>query len=247
MQHTHSRSNLTLLLAGILMLAMFLAGPIAQPAGYHHFADQRMIFGIPNAADVLSNLGFLMAGLAGLVMSARAPADEPGRLGYRVFCISLLLTAAGSGWYHLAPDDTRLAWDRLPIALACMALLAAELQRSAAVRVAPPLLVAGLCLLGVASVGWWMFSADLRPYLLVQLAPLVLIPALQWQSGAPLARRKAFGIAIVLYVLAKAAEVGDGAVLDALAVLSGHTLKHLLAIMAALVLVRQYARELDPR
>lgn len=247
MQHTHSRSNLTLLLAGILMLAMFLAGPIAQPAGYHHFADQRTLFGIPNAADVLSNLGFLMAGLAGLVMSARVPAGDPGRLGYRVFCIALLLTAAGSGWYHLAPDDARLAWDRVPIALACMALLAAELQRSAAVRIAPPLLVGGLCLLGVASVGWWMFSADLRPYLLAQIAPLVLIPALQWQSGAPLARRKAFGIAIMLYVLAKAAELGDGAVYEAIDVLSGHTLKHLLAVMAALVLVRQYVIELDPR
>ncbi|MDM5181921.1 hypothetical protein PO883_32625 [Massilia sp. DJPM01] len=43
---------------------------------------------------MLSNLGFLLIGL----------------------------TAFGSSWYHLAPDDTRLVWDRLPIALACVSL-----------------------------------------------------------------------------------------------------------------------------
>ena len=43
------------------------------------------------------------------------------------------------------------------------------------------------------------------------------------------------------------ARQADGAVLATLGVLSGHTLKHLLAVMAALVLARQYARDFDPR
>ena len=48
-----------------------------------------------------------------------------GRHGYRLFLVGLLLTAFGSGLYHLAPDNARLVWDRLPIALACAGLLAA--------------------------------------------------------------------------------------------------------------------------
>ena len=44
-------------------LALLLHGPIAQWASYHAFADQRELWGIPHAADVLSNLPFAIAGL----------------------------------------------------------------------------------------------------------------------------------------------------------------------------------------
>jgi len=35
--------------------------------------------------------------------------------GYWLFLIGLLLTAFGSSFYHLAPNNARLIWDRLPI------------------------------------------------------------------------------------------------------------------------------------
>jgi uncharacterized BrkB/YihY/UPF0761 family membrane protein len=55
--------------------ALWLYGPIAQPAHYHHFADIRMFASIPYAADVLSNLPFFIIGLWGLcnVRHASAP------------------------------------------------------------------------------------------------------------------------------------------------------------------------------
>lgn len=225
--------GLTVLIA---IAAMLWHGPIAQLNDYHHFADQRAWPGLPNVADVLSNLGFAAVGLWGLhLLGQGRAADKPGHTGYRLFFVSLLLTALGSGWYHLAPDNARLVWDRLPIALACAGLLSAVWHETLGhERWAMPALTA----IAVTSVAWWRVTdlqgtGDLRPYLLVQLLPLVLIPMVQWQHGSPPAQRKAFGIALVLYVMAKVCELADHTIMGSLHILSGHTLKHLLATVAA--------------
>ena len=47
-------------LAGLLLLS-----PIPQDQGYHHFADQRTLLGIPNFWNVISNLPFIAVGAAG--------------------------------------------------------------------------------------------------------------------------------------------------------------------------------------
>ena len=133
-------------------------------------------------------------------------------------------------------------WGRIPIALACAALLAGALHDAYPEKTCARWALPALTLFGVASVFWWVGSGDLRPYLLLQLAPLVLIPLLHWQSGALTARRKAFAIAIVLYVLAKVTELNDAALLGAFEGISGHTIKHLLATLAAFVLAREYLR-----
>lgn len=52
----------------IAVLAIELYGPIAQLTGYHHFADTRAWLGLPHAGDVLSNAGFTLVGIAGLVL-----------------------------------------------------------------------------------------------------------------------------------------------------------------------------------
>ncbi|QYF93196.1 hypothetical protein KY495_21325 [Massilia sp. PAMC28688] len=241
MNSTQARPRVAPFVALALMAALVLSGPIAQPHDYHAFADQRALFGIARGADVLSNFGFLLVAAYGLVALRRGSAADPARPAYAVFFAAIGLTAIGSGWYHLAPDDARLLWDRMPIAVACAALLAATMRdacRGAAAAMALPALVA----FGIGSVLWWSWTGDLRYYLLIQGAPLVLIPVLQWQARAPMAQRTAFFIAIVLYVWAKLFEVADHAVLDALDVMSGHTIKHVLATLAAFVLARQFAR-----
>lgn len=121
------RCQLPLLTILILSGAALIHGPIAQSRSYHDFADQQAFFGIPHFADVVSNLGFALVALWG--WSQLAPANRHARLshgwaGYRLFLIGLFLTALGSSYYHLDPDNTRLAWDRLPIALTCAGLLA---------------------------------------------------------------------------------------------------------------------------
>ena len=220
-------------------IAMLIHGPIHQPEGYHAFADARPLLALPNAADVLSNIGFALAGLWGLWMFRTAAARRAlgaSWPGYALFISALVACAVGSGFYHLAPDDARLAWDRLPIALACAGLIAGSFADTH-VRPYSLRVVAGLAALAVASVWWWSATADLRPYLLLQAAPLVLIPFWQARGHTRFAERAAFGFAIVLYAAAKIAELGDHAIFEALGALSGHTLKHLLATGASLVIV----------
>jgi hypothetical protein len=218
--------------------ALWWHGPVLQPADYHDFADQRAILGVPNAADVISNLGFALVGLLGLRRLARhwsAPVLAAGRDGWLLFFAALLLTSLGSAAYHLAPDNGRLVWDRLPIALACAGLLAANWRETIGVgRWVTPALLAW-AVLGVA---WWRFTdlhgrGDLRPYLLLQLLPVVLLPLLQWQHETRMPERLAVGGAMCLYLLAKVFEWADHAVFQSLTVVSGHTIKHVLATLAA--------------
>jgi len=223
-----SRALPTILVAGAA-LAMLAYGPIAQLQNYHAFADRRSWLGIPNAADVLSNIPFALVGLWAL-------ARRPAALAWRVFDGALLLTALGSSYYHLAPDDARLVFDRLPIALACAALLVAVYARTDAPRHIT-LRLAALCAFAIASVEWWRETGDLRPYLLLQGAPLLLIPLWQWRAHVPPRERVLFGLAVAAYVIAKALEAGDHAVYATLGFASGHTLKHLFAAAGAWLIV----------
>jgi hypothetical protein len=231
------------------VLGLLLYGPIAQPEQYHKFADQRAIFGVRNGADVLSNAGFAIVGLWGLarLWPARAHrALSAAWPGYFLFLAALALTAAGSAFYHLAPDNGRLVWDRIPIALACAGLLAgvrADCRPETSTRLAAAL----LAIAALASVLWWRLTdiagaGDLRPYALVQGLPLVLIPAWHAIYAAPRGERLAFAAAILLYVAAKVVELNDQALFSALGGLSGHTLKHLLATAAGAAITFQLIR-----
>lgn len=238
------RRHLPMLVVFSVVSVMLWHGPIVQWAHYNDFADLRPLFGLPNAADVLSNLGFLISGTWGLLRLwplRRHAALQAGWSGYCLFMIGLILTAAGSGFYHLAPDNARLVWDRLPIALACAGLLAAVRAETLGTAHWRTILI-GLALFSQASVLWWGHSGDLRPYLLIQGLPLLLIPIWQHLYDAPRADRYAFGIAILLYVAAKVAELHDAAFLSSLQLISGHTLKHLLATAASTVLIARLVR-----
>lgn len=231
--------------------AALLLGPVAQLPDYHDFADQRAVFGIPHFADVLSNLGFLLVALWGWAKLSPArghPGLAHGWAGYRLFLLGLFLTGFGSAWYHLDPDNVRLIWDRLPIALACGGLLAGvwgDARQRDSGRFA-----LGLAAAAIASVAWWFFTGqagegDLRPYLLLQALPMVLIPLWQWIYGAPPAERRALGGALLLYAVAKAVELNDHQIAAVLGVLTGHNLKHLLATLAAAVVVGSLLRRVS--
>src|SRR5436853_2009544 len=107
-------------------IGMLLYGPIPQTPNYHDFADKRPLAGVPNAGDVLSNIPFFVVGLWGLwvLREPQAPKLGAARSGYSLFAWGLVLTAFGSGFYHWAPDNFRLVFDRIPIALAAAGLIA---------------------------------------------------------------------------------------------------------------------------
>src|SRR5262249_38686219 len=219
-------------------------GRIAQPVHYHEFADRSAAFGIHHAADVLSNAGFALVAVWGcLTLRPRRASDHlrAGWPGYRLFLIGLLLTAFGSAYYHLAPDNARLIWDRLPIALACAGLLVG-VRGDTQPGLKTEIEAIVLALFAVASVAWWAWTDrsgadDLRPYLLLQGLPLVLIPLWQAIYRAPRIERIAFAGAMLLYVFAKAAELLDHEIATASGFVSGHTLKHLIATLATAAVV----------
>lgn len=245
----HSPTIITLGLIALLALH----GRIAQPANYHDFADHSAVSGIPHAADVLSNLGFALVAIWGWLTLRPRRASEPLRAGwpgYRLFLIGLLLTAFGSAFYHLAPDNISLIWDRLPIALVCAGLIAGVRGDIKGSNSGLEAIV--LALAAVASVAWWAITerqgaGDLRPYLLLQGLALILIPLWQAIYRAPRTDRIAFGTAMGLYVLAKLAEVFDHEIATTLGFVTGHTLKHLIATAATAAVVwgltRRFSRD----
>jgi hypothetical protein len=209
-------------------------GRIPQPLDYHHFADTRVFFGVPNAFDVLSNLGFLIVGIAGIVVVLRMTFRDPvERWSYLLLFVGVTLTAFGSSYYHLAPDNDRLVWDRLPMAIGFMGLLAAIVAERVSAPLARRLLVP-LLVLGCGSVLYWHWTelqgaGDLRLYLLVQFGSLLAVVVLLALYPAPYRRAGWLAAGLVAYAAAKGFESADRAIFGVLHVVSGHTLKHLSA------------------
>jgi hypothetical protein len=230
----------------VILLVASLAGamalePIAQNAAYHDFADKRSLFGVPNLLDVASNIAFVIVGALGIALCA-GPRRPQRVASWMVFFIAAVLTGFGSAYYHWAPTDATLVWDRLPLALACMALLVALVLEHAGEGLERFLLAPALAV-GAMSVLWWKWSGDLRPYLWVQFAPLLCIPFALAMFPARYTHRRFVFYGLGLYGLAKAAEFEDKGIFTLTAhVISGHTLKHLLAagaIFALLVMLRR--------
>lgn len=227
------RAWILLAISAAAAIAAAAHGPVIQDQAYHAFADARSLLGIPNFADVVSNLPFLLVGLHGLARRRRGAA-------YAALCGGVLLVSAGSAYYHWSPSDETLLWDRLPMTIAFMGLFAAVLEDGGVARPSAlrPLLAAGLL-----SVVYWRWTGDLRPYFLVQFLPLLLMPAILALYERSFLDGRLLLAGFGLYVAAKVLEHYDGPVLAATGLLSGHTLKHLLAAAAALCLVRSWTKE----
>ena len=235
-----------LALAIVLGVGALLAPRTDLPPSYHHFADQRIWLGIPHFGDVASNIAFLIAGLWGLAFLPRKSSlaqfvDASERWPYLFIFLGLILTALGSTYYHLAPDNDRLVWDRLPMTIVFMPLVAALIAQRVNVSLGLWLLPV-LIAVGMGSVMQWHFSVergagDLRFYVAVQIyAVLALFAALllpaRYTRGSDLL------VVAGLYVLAKICETADHQIFSAGHLVSGHTLKHLSAGAAGFWILR---------
>lgn len=240
------RGALALAFTVACVLVALFAPPVAQPQSYHDFADQRALFGIANFGDVASNLPFLLVGIAGLWAlrpGGRAVfAQNQERWPYLVFFAGVFATAFGSAYYHLAPDDNRLVWDRLPITLAFMGLLCGLLADRVDVKLGRALTMPAV-VIGLASVWYWQWTRlhgveNLLPYIVLQgySMVMVLMLALAYPSRYT-AGSMIFGV-VGLYVAAKLFELGDRVIFSAGGLVSGHTIKHLLAGLATYWVLR---------
>ncbi len=237
-------------LAALLIVLACIVPPIPQSASYHQFADQRRLWGIPNFGNVSSNLPFAVVGIWGLLFlasgrSRSAFVHRGERIPYVWLFIGLLLTALGSAYYHLAPDNGRLVWDRLPMTIVFMSLVSALIVERVDDRLGLRLLPV-LLALGVFSVVQWYYSeirgaGDLRLYAAVQLGSvLLLLLALALRSRYT--RSSDLGVVAGLYIAAKMFEMWDGDIFNTSHVVSGHTLKHLAAAGAGFWILRMLMR-----
>jgi len=80
------------------LAAIFLIDPISQDPAYHNFADGRLVLGVPNAFNVLSNVFFLVVGLIGL-RTAHKTNNQPSHTAWLVFFAGVLFVGIGSAYY----------------------------------------------------------------------------------------------------------------------------------------------------
>jgi hypothetical protein len=238
--------RLGVLLAAIAaaLFILFLFPAIPQSQAYHNFADKRSLFGMPNFLNVVSNGFFLVVGAWGwrTVWGGASFIDPRERWPYAAFFAGVLLTAFGSSWYHLFPSDATLVWDRIPMTIGFLALVAATVAERVSVRAGLWLLVP-LIALGVASVWYWRYTqeqgrGDLRPYAFAQFGSLLILLLLLALFPARYTRTYDLGISLALYALAKVLEAADRPIYAAFKIVSGHTLKHLAAAVSAFWMVR---------
>jgi len=234
----------------LLVIVVLASDPVPQDPGYHDFADQRTVLGMPNAYNVLSNELFVFIGAWGAAFTLqflRSGSNTVLMIQYFLFFAGVFLTGLGSSYYHYAPSNQTMLWDRLPMSIAFMALLSSVITECVD-RKTGAFLLAPLVVLGIFSVLYWVWTenrglGDLRPYILVQFLPVVLIPIILLlyqpakQYAAPV------WALTTLYVVAKVFEIFDQQLYVITGIVSGHTVKHILAAAGTgVVLIMLYAR-----
>jgi hypothetical protein len=247
---SRAERGLCLAVLALLVVAVVMP-PVPQDQRYHAFADARTMLGLPHAMDVLSNACFLALGMLGLAW------HRAGRIAYgshamrsagAVFFVGFVLTAFGSAYYHLAPDDASLAWDRLGMVVAFAGVLGLAAAHRVSARAGQWLWPIALAC-GVLSVAWSRGTGSLTPYLVVQFGGIALVAGLAWLPAH--GRGPNWAAMIAAYALAKAFETADHQVFELTGgIVSGHTLKHVLAslaMLAVLVPLRRHASQDRPR
>lgn len=232
-----------------MCLLMLRLPPMPQSASYHNFADHRAWVGISNFGNVASNMAFAVVGVLGLAFLLRLKpqtaavyfVDQRERWPYTLAFLGILLTAFGSAYYHMAPNNERLVWDRIPMTIVFGSLVAAVIAERISVHAGLRLLPF-LVAIGMASVLQWYSDelhghGDLRFYATVQAySTIVLLLALLLPPKY--SRSSDFAVVAGFYVLAKILELADQRIFALGHIVSGHTLKHLTAAAAGYWILR---------
>lgn len=230
-----TQNFLLLAIAGIVTSALLFMAPIPQDAGYHEFAEGAGLLGAIRFWNLASNLGFVLVGLVGLYRLAISPTiwSKNWKAILFVFFAGVLLTGFGSMYYHWNPNNQSLVFDRLPMSVAfaaffCLVIGVVRSANTAALLLLP------LAAVGVASVLYWHVSelrgsGDLRPYILVQFLPILLIPVLLITSRTKSPVFWDISAVFIAYAIAKAFELYDQDIFGWSGIIGGHPFKHLVA------------------
>jgi len=165
-----------------------------------------------------------------------------------VLFLGIILTALGSAFYHLNPNNNTIVWDRIPMTIIFMAFTAITIA-----EFINPLLARNLLLpflfLGIGSVLWWYYTeikghGDLRVYFFVQFYPMIFTPLIMvlYYTGESKFSFRYLGLILVWYIVAKIFEHFD-LTIYAYTGISGHTLKHLAAAVSTLYFVLLFRKK----
>ena len=226
-------------LAIIVLLGLGFLDPIAQDTDYHNFADSRKIYAVSNFWNVVSNVPFFLVGIYALFKLKVMVYEKQIQMAFVLLFMGVSLVAFGSGYYHLDPNNETLIWDRLPMSMAFMALLTIVISEFISLKEGKKLFYP-LLALGVFSVLYWVYSDDLRLYMFVQFYPMIVIPFLLLLFHASFTLHRGYWYLLLCYALAKVFEHYDHAIYEILGVISGHSLKHMVAALGLYILVRVY-------
>jgi hypothetical protein len=221
-----------LALMAVSLVGLLLLPSINQDQNYHDFADQRTILGIPHFWNVVSNLPFIAVGAAGVWRFRCNPTIA-------LLFLAIAMTGFGSAYYHLDPNDRTLFWDRLPMAIGFMIILAIAVEDRLDAK-AGAILLWPLIAVGVFSLLQWRWTGDLRLYGWVQFFPCIALPVMFFLYSPRHSGTSYWLIAAALYAVAKLFESNDERIYSVGAILSGHTLKHLAAAAACFAILRYF-------
>lgn len=238
---TQSKNRLLLGVTIIGISAIFFLNPIAQNPNYHFFADQRTILSVKHFWNVLSNIPFFVFGLFGMFFIFKNNNRVSLPINSLVFYLGIFLTSIGSMYYHHQPCNQTLVWDRLPMTISFMAffsiIIGDYICSTTGKKIQLPLI-----LLGILSIIYWQMTKskgheDLRFYALIQFLPIILIPTILLLHKSENQFRKTYWHILILYVIAKVCEANDEFIFYHTQFISGHSLKHLAAALAPLLLL----------
>ncbi len=228
-------------------------GVVLPPSGHSHvyahghsFVDARVLWGMPNAMDVLSNVPLGLAGLMGLMVLRGKRLSPPTCHAMVLFFAGLVCACLGSARYHWAPDASGLMLDRLGMAVTfagAVAMALGERVGPRTARLALPAILVGAAVSAVLA----STQNNVMPWAVVQFGGMALITWAAWQPRLSDALGVPLGVLIGLYAVAKLCELNDATIFHLSGEwVSGHTLKHIVAALAAwpvmATLIRQNAQ-----
>lgn len=235
--------RLAAIIAAVALIStcVWILPPVKQNPLYHAFADTRTILGVPNFWNVISNAPFLLVALYGMraFRSRTAFSETWERIAYGALLAGTAAVGVGSAFYHLHPDDARLFWDRLPMTVVFMSLVATTIGERMSMNAGKLLLIPMICL-GVSAVIYWRNSGDLRFYGVIQFGSMLALPLLLALFPPRYSGTGGLWCTFSLYVFAKILELLDREVASVVAT-GGHPWKHLAAAGGILIYVSAVA------
>jgi hypothetical protein len=234
--------DIVLLFVTVCSIVFVMSLPrTGQNPSFHIFADQREILGLPNFYNVITNLPFVVIGFIGLLFFVNKERAHTHKLASIVLFTGIICIGAGSAWYHYYPTNASLVWDRIPMTITFMSYFSIVVGDYVNKRLGSFILWP-LLIVGVFSIYYWYMTeqagaGDLRLYAWVQFFPMICIPLIMFLYPSSRSVKVKIISIILVYALAKVAEQADEVIFNFHRIISGHSVKHLFASFAVLLIL----------